>query len=120
MSYVDGYVLAVPEKNMKVYKKMAKEAGEMWVRHGALNYVEALGDDLESSEWCKLPFTKLMKTKPGEVVIFAFVTYKNKAHRNQVNKRVMKECKTIEHPTEMPFDMKRMAFGGFKSFVDVS
>ena len=122
MTYVDGYVLAVPKKNLKKYKKMAKEAGEYWIKHGALQYSECVGEDLKSSDWCKLPFPKLMKCKPTETVIFAFVLYKSKAHRDRVNAKVkkdmMQDVEDCDDP-DMPFDMKRMAYGGFESIVDL-
>lgn len=122
MRYVDGYVLPIPTKNLKAYKKMASDAGKIWMKHGALQYVESVGDDL-NLEWSTLPFPKMAKAKEGETVIFSFVVYKNKAHRNKVNKLVMKDMeKTYKEGDEkkMPFDMKRVGVGGFTVLVDLS
>lgn len=122
MSYVDGYVLVIPKKNLKKYKKMAKEAGDIWVKHGALRYLESIGDDLKP-EWCKLPFPKLTKCKPSELIVFAFVLYRSRAHRDKVNAKVMKEMMGDNKDCiddDMPFDVKRMAYAGFESIVDVS
>ncbi len=120
--YVDGYVLTVPKGKLGQYRKMAKVAGKIWIKNGALEYYECVGDDLEPDMGVKMmTFPKLARMKPGEAVIFSFVTYKSKAHRNSVNKKVMKIMK--DDPScqdEMPFDMKRMAYGGFKVLVDGS
>lgn len=120
--YIDGYVLPVPKKNLKTYKKMAAQAGKIWMKHGALQYVECVGDDLMSAaKWGGLPFHKIAKTKPSETVVFAYVVYKSKSHRDKVNAKVMKDPvmndpKNKDKP--MPFDMKRMAYGGFSSIVN--
>ena len=87
MSYVDGYVLPVPEKNLAIYRKIAKAAGKIWKEHGALEYRECVGDDLNPQ--FGIPFGKLTKAKPGETVIFSWVVFKSKAHRNKVNAKVM-------------------------------
>jgi uncharacterized protein YbaA (DUF1428 family) len=121
MSYVDGFVIAIPRKNLAAYKKMAAQGAKAWKKHGALEYFECVGDDLNP----KMPgmkiarFTTLAKAKRGETVVFSFIVYKSKAHRNAVNKKVMKEmAETMkDKPQKMPFDMKRMAFGGFKTIV---
>ena len=122
MRYVDGYVLAVPKKNLKAYKKMAQKAGKVWKKYGALEYVECAGDDLKN-KWTPMQFPKMAKTKPGETVVFSFIVYKSKAHRNQVNKKVMKDPfmqpPSKEEEKKMPFDVKRMAYGGFKAIVDL-
>ena len=115
MSYVDGYVLAVPKKKLKAYTAMAKIGEKLWLKHGALEYKECAGDDLKV-KW-GLPFTSLMKTKPGETVIFSFIVFKSRAHRDSVNTKVMKAMEKEEPPKDMPFDMKRMAYGGFKTIV---
>lgn len=117
MSYVDGFLIVVPKKKLPAYKKMAKLGGKMWMKHGALQYFECVGDDMKP-EWCELPFPKLMKAKPSEVVLYSFIIYKNKAHRNAVNKKVMKDPAMGEPPADMPFDMKKMAFGGFSAIVE--
>jgi uncharacterized protein YbaA (DUF1428 family) len=117
MRYVDGFVIAVPEKNLKLYKSIAQTAGKVWKEHGALEYVEAVGDDLQVQ--FGLPFTKLAKTKEGETVIFSFIVYASKKDRDRINKLVMQDprmAKLMKGP--MPFETKRMAFGGFKTIVD--
>lgn len=119
--YVDGYVLVVPRNKVAAYKKMARDAGKVWIKYGALSYMECIGDDLtpDMGGMPVLNFPKLTKLKPGETVWYSFITYKSKAHRNQVNKKVMKEMENYakdhpDHMKNMPFDMKRMSFGGFK------
>ena len=83
--YVDGYVLVVPKKNLKFYKKMASEGGKIWMKYGALQYVECVGEDLNSAKkWGFLPFPKMTKAKPTETVVFSFIAYKSKAHRDKV------------------------------------
>ncbi len=118
MAYVDGFVLPVPEKNVKDYRRMAQKAGKIWREHGALEYRECVGDDLDVK--MAMPFTKGIKTKPGETVIFAWITYKSKAHRDRVNAKVMKDPRLSGSmdPKAMPFDFKRMIYGGFKVLVD--
>ena len=120
--YVDGYVLPVPKKKLAIYKKMAAQGDKIWMKHGALRYVECTSDDLKSAEkWGGVSFSKMVKTSRNDRVIFAFVIYKSKAHRNKVNANVMKDPlmndpKNKDKP--MPFDMKRMAYGGFVTIVD--
>lgn len=115
MRYVDGYVLPMPKKSVKAYLRMAREGEKLWRKHGALDYKECVGDDL--SPKFGLPFPKLMKLKPGETVVFAFVVFKSRAHRDRVNARVMKEAAGTGGGQAMPFDVKRMAYGGFKTLV---
>lgn len=119
MRYVDGFVLPVPEKNLKAYRDMAQKAGKIWKEHGAVEYVEAIGEDLEVK--FGLPFTKLAKLKPGETIFFSFIIYKSRAHRDKVNAKVMKDPRMnkMMEKGPMPFDMKRMAYGGFKGVVDL-
>ena len=117
MSYVDGFVLVVPKRKIAVYKKMATRAAMVWKDHGALDYRECVGDDLKVK--MGLPFPKLAKTKPSETVVFSYIVYKSRAHRDKVNTKVMKDKRLFEGmPKEMPFDMKRMAYGGFKTLVE--
>lgn len=118
MSYVDGYVLPVPKKNMAAYRSMAKKASVIWRKYGALEYFECVGDDFKNP--CGPPFPKAIKTKPGETVVFSFVVYRSKAQRDQVNAKVMKDPKlaAMMEGKKMPFDMKRMLFGGFKVMVE--
>lgn len=122
--YVDGYVLVVPKKNFAAYKKMARQAGKLWMKHGALSYKECIAEELKPNVGdCLLPFSKMVKLKPGETVWFSYIEYKSKAQRNRVNKKVMEDMQAYlkEHPEEIdnhPFDMKRMAFAGFEVVVD--
>ena len=120
--YVDGFVLVVPKKHLAAYRAMARGAAKIWRKHGALDYKECLGDDLIPSTYGTPPLTfpKLTKLKPSEVVVFAYITYTSRAHRDRVNAKVMKDPSM--HPDSMkdmvmPFDMKRMAFGGFSVFA---
>jgi len=116
MQYVDGYVIPVPEKNLKAYLRMARMGEKLWRKHGALDYRECVGDDLQT-KW-GTPFTKMMKLKPGETVVFSYIVFKSRAHRNRVNAQVMKEMMSAGGaPKDMPFDAKRMVYGGFKAAV---
>lgn len=120
MRYVDGYVLPVAKKNLAAYRRLARASGKVWRKHGALEYVEAVGDDL-SPKHATLKFPRMARCKRGETVVFAFIVYKSRAHRDRVNARVMKDPlmtdpKWKERP--MPFDMKRMGYGGFRVLVD--
>jgi uncharacterized protein YbaA (DUF1428 family) len=115
--YVDGFVLPVPKKKIAAYRRIATRAGKIWREHGALEYLECVGDDLKIKG--VIPFTRIARTKPGETVIFAFIVYKSKAHRNSVNAKVMKDPRMANFDAkEMPVDMKRMAYSGFKAIVD--
>lgn len=115
MPYVDGYVLVVPKKHLKAYVRLAKWGERVWRKHGALDYKECVGDDLVPK--CGTPFPKLMKLKAGETVVFAYVLYRSRAHRDRVNAKVLKEMMGMPMPEEIPFDMKRMTMGGFKVVV---
>ena len=119
MRYVDGFVLTVPKKNLAAYRKMATKAGKIWREHGALEYVEAVGDDLKIK--FGLPFPKLVKPKAGEAIVFSWIVYASKTHRNKVNAKVMKDPRLSSSMNAgvMPFDPKRMAYGGFKAIVDL-
>lgn len=125
MSYVDGFVLVVKSNKIAAYKKMAADGGKVWKKFGAIDYVEAMGDDMhpKGDPGMKvLNFPKLTKAKKGEKVFFSFITYKNKAHRDSVNKKVMnyfsEKYKDQKHQ-DMPFDMSKMAYGGFRAIVDL-
>jgi len=116
MKYVDGFVIPVPKKNLQKYLRMARLGKKIWMEHGALAYFECVGDELESS--FGLSFPKGIRAKRGETVIFAWIVYKSKAHRNRVNAKVMNDPRM--NPPEvkdMPFDMQRMMYGGFKASV---
>ncbi len=117
MSYVDGYVLPIPKKNLQTYRRMAKKAGKIWREHGALEYRECVGDDLATK--MAMPFTRPLKTKPTETVVFAWVVFKSRAHRDRVNAKVMKDPRIAASMDlkSMPFDVKRMVYGGFKTLV---
>ncbi len=121
MSYVDGYVIPIQSKNLAAYKKMANRVGKVWMKNGALQYVECVADDLSSvSEWSGFPFPTMMKLKKGETAIFSYVVYTSRKHRDSVNKKVMNELNALPDKDKnicMPFDMKRMAYGGFKAIV---
>lgn len=118
MRYVDGYVVPVPKKNLAAYRKMAAKAGKLWREYGALEYIECVADDVKPGKHTSFP--QSVKLKTGETVVFSYVVYKSKAHRNSVNKKVMKDprFKKMCNPKEMPFDGKRMFWGGFKVIVD--
>jgi uncharacterized protein YbaA (DUF1428 family) len=116
--YVDGFVLPVPKKNRKAYFRMAKRAGKIWREHGALEYRECVGDDLTVK--FGVPFPRLAKAKSDETVVFSWIVYKSRAHRDRVNAKVMKDPRMngLCDEKSMPFDMKRMAYGGFKVVVE--
>lgn len=119
MTYVDGFVIPLLKKNVKSYRKMAEEGKRMWMKHGALAYYECLGDDLHPA-WIQTTFPKIAKTKPGETIIFSFIVYKSRTHRDAVNAKVMKDplmSDSAQKNKPMPFDMKRMTYGGFRTIV---
>ena len=119
--YGEGYVIMVPKKNIPQYKKDARAAGKIWMKYGALEYKECVGDDLNIT-FIKRTFPKLTRSKRNETVVFSYVLYKSKKHRDSVNKKVMKEMTEYEKKhgkMKMPFDMNKMAFGGFKTLVDL-
>ena len=116
--YVDGFVLTVPKKNLAAYRRMSQQAGKVWKKYGALQYRECIGDDLKHKG--VVPFTRLTKAKRNEAVFFSFIVFKSKADRDRVNAKVMKDptvMKAMEK--QMPFNPKRMAYGGFKVLVDL-
>ncbi len=119
MRYIDGFVIPIPKRKVAAYRRIAQKAARIWMDHGALEYVEALGDDLAPKE-VVTTFPKLARVKPGETVVFSYIVYKSRTHRDRVNAKVMKDprmLRMIEGAEVMPFDMKRMAYGGFKSIV---
>lgn len=115
IGYLDGFVIPVPTENMEAYAKLARKASKIWMEHGALSYIESAGDDLDQP--FGMPFPKLAKVKPGESVVFAYIGYKSKAHRDKVNAKVMADTRMAGMEQQCPFEIKRMAFGGFKVFV---
>lgn len=119
MPYVDGFVLAVPKKKLDAYRRLSTKAGKVWREHGALEYRECVGDDLNIKGMKTFP--RLVKPKPGETVVFSWILYKSRAQRDRVNAKVMKDKRLAKmmDPKGMPFDMKRMVYGGFKTVVDL-
>jgi uncharacterized protein YbaA (DUF1428 family) len=117
MRYVDGYVLPVPKKNLQAYRRMATKAGKIWREHGALEYRECAGDDLDV-KW-GVPFPRQIKLKQGETVVFAWIIFSSRAHRDRVNAKAIKDPRLANMDQKsMPFDCKRMVYGGFKILVD--
>lgn len=125
--YVDGFLLVVPKNKLDAYRAMATKAGKIWKKYGALDYVEAVGEDLSpnmadpTSKVKTTTFPKVSKMKPGEMVVFSYIVFKSRKHRDQVNAKVMKDPymnDPKEMGKEMPFDMKRMAYGGFEVIVN--
>jgi uncharacterized protein YbaA (DUF1428 family) len=117
MSYVDGYVLPVPKDKIRAYRRLARLGGQIWREHGALEYRECVGDDLNVKGL--VPFPKVIKPKRGETVVFSFIVFKSRAHRDRVNAKVMKDPRLAGMDAKsMPFDCKRMVYGGFKVLVE--
>jgi uncharacterized protein YbaA (DUF1428 family) len=118
MDYVDGFVLPVPKKNLAAYKKMSLLGKKVWLDHGALEYVETVADDVKPGKFTSFPQSVLLKR--GEVVVFSWIRYKSRKHRDAVNKKAMADPRlaSLMDPKKMPFDGKRMVFGGFKVFID--
>ena len=116
--YVDGFVIPVPKKNIAAYHKMAAAAAKIWMEYGALQYFETVGDDINAN--FGMPFTKLAKTAKNETVVFSWIIYKNKAHRDKVNKLIMKDprIENMMKNKKMPFDGNKMSYGGFKVLVE--
>jgi len=115
--YVDGYLIPIKKKNINAYKKMARLGCKVWMKYGALDYYECIGDEIRNNPW-GIPFAKLCKLKSDETVVFAYIVYKSKAHRNQVNKKV--HLDSLMQPNDkmaMPFDIKRFSVGGFRVAV---
>ena len=122
MSYVDGFLLAVPTKRLDQYRSFARRAGRIWRKHGALQYVETIGDDLTIPG--VVSFAKRAAVKPGEVPVFSWIVYKSRADRDRVNARVMADPAMLKIVAEMKkkphaFDMRRMAYSGFKAIVEL-
>jgi uncharacterized protein YbaA (DUF1428 family) len=119
MRYVDGFVLPVPKKNLNAYRRAAQKAGKIWREHGALEYRECVGEDLDVKG--VFPFARTIRLKPGETVVFSWIVFKSRAHRDRVNAKVMKDPRlsAMMDPKAMPFDSKRMAYGGFTVLVSV-
>ncbi|HET8691490.1 MAG TPA: DUF1428 domain-containing protein [Steroidobacteraceae bacterium] len=122
MSYVDGYVIPIPRRKLGEYRRMANAAGKVWMKHGALQYFECVADDVKPGKWTSFP--RAVKLKRGEVVVFSFIVYRSRGQRDRVNAKVMKQFmndpkwKKYMDPKNMPFDGKRMFWGGFKPIVE--
>jgi uncharacterized protein YbaA (DUF1428 family) len=119
MAYVDGFLLVIPARKVAAYRRVSAKAGKVWKEYGALEYRECVGDDLPTKG--SATFQKRVKAKRGEVVVFSWIVYKSKADRKRVLKKVMadKRLASMMDPNDMPFDMKRMSYGGFKVIVDM-
>ena len=118
MPYVDGFVFPIPKRQIANYRRIARRAGKIWRDYGALEYRECVGDDLKTS--FGIAFPRLARVKPGETVGFSWIVYRSRAHRDRVNARVMKDPRMLKMMNDpMPFDVKRMAMGGFKVLVDL-
>ena len=118
MPYVDGFVVPVPAKKVAAYKAMARKAGKVWPEHGALEFMECIADDVKPGKWTSFP--QSVKLKKGEVVVFSYIVYKSRSHRDKVLAKVMKDPRLAHSmdPKQMPFDAKRMIYGGFKTIVE--
>jgi uncharacterized protein YbaA (DUF1428 family) len=117
--YVDGFVIPVPKRNVQMYRRMAQKAGKVWIEHGALEFRECIGDDLKVKGMT--PFPRVARARRGDTVFFSWIVYKSRAHRDRVNAKVMKDPRIANMTDEkaMPFDTKRMVYGGFKVLVDL-
>ena len=118
MHYVDGFVLPVPRRKLVAYRRMAKFAGRIWMEYGALQYVECVADDVKPGKWTSFP--QSVKLKKGEVVVFSYIVYKSRRQRDRIMKKIMVEprFKKYMDPKNMPFDGKRMFWGGFRAIVE--
>jgi len=120
--YVDGFLIPIAKKNVEAYRRVSQRAGKIWRELGALEYRECAGNDLKATKGMGVSFPRRVQAKPGETVILSWIVYKSRAHRDRVNKKVMKDpriAKMMTDPKAMPFDVKRMAYGGFEVIVDV-
>lgn len=119
MPYVDGFIVAVPKKNLEAYTRMAKKAGKIWREYGALDYREWVAEDVSVGK--RTSFPRAVKLKPGETIIFSWITYKSRAQRDRINAKVMADprLKSMMDPKALPFDARRMIYGGFESLVKI-
>ncbi|UGV28364.1 DUF1428 domain-containing protein [Rhodopseudomonas boonkerdii] len=119
MPYIDGFIIAVPRKNVDAYRKLARKCGKIWREFGALDYREAVADDVQVGKLTSFP--RAVKMKPDETVIFSYILYKSRKDRDRINKKVMADPRMAKmmDPKSPPFDSKRMIFGGFKTIVDL-
>ncbi len=117
MAYIDGFVIAVPKQNLESYEKMARLAGEVWKEHGALTYVECVGDDVPYGELTSFP--RSVQAKDDEVVVFSWITYPSRAERDIINAKVMADPRLQDSMANAPFDAKRMIYGGFRTLMEL-
>jgi uncharacterized protein YbaA (DUF1428 family) len=117
MSYVDGFVLAVPKAKLEAYKALARQAGAIWKEHGALAYVECIGDDVPYGELTSFP--RAVQAKEDETVVFSWIVYRSREERDAINAKVMSDPRLSKDMADMPFDGKRMIYGGFESFMEL-
>jgi uncharacterized protein YbaA (DUF1428 family) len=118
MVYVDGFIVPVPKKNVEAYRRLARKAGKIWKEYGALEFKECVADDVKKGKWTSFP--RSVKLKPTETVVFSYIVYKSRKDRDRINAKVMKDPRLdgMMNPKEIPFDAKRMIYGGFKVIVD--
>jgi uncharacterized protein YbaA (DUF1428 family) len=118
MAYVDGFIVPVPKKSLAAYRRMARQAGKIWKEHGALEFRECVADDVKKGKWTSFP--RSVKLKPSETVVFSWIVYKSRAQRARINAKVMKDPRLAKmmDVKSVPFDAKRMIYGGFKVFVE--
>ena len=117
MPYVDGFLVPVPKKKVEAYKRLAKKAGKIWKEYGALEFRECVADDVKKGKWTSFP--RSVKLKPSETVFFSYIVYKSRADRDRINAKAMKDKRFAGMDMkDMPFDVKRMIYGGFKVMVD--
>ncbi|HET9465361.1 MAG TPA: DUF1428 domain-containing protein [Gemmatimonadales bacterium] len=118
MRYVDGFLLPLPKKNLELYRRIAQKAGKIWREHGALEYRECVGEDIKPK--MGVPFPRTVRLKPRETVVFSWIVFKSRSHRDRVNAKVMKDPRMARMMDDgpMPFDIKRMVYGGFEVLVD--
>ena len=117
MSYVDGFVVPVPKKNLGAYKRLARKAGKIWIEHGALEYHECVADDVKPGKHTSFP--QSVKLQDGEVVVFSWIVYRSRAARDRINAKVMSDPRLPMNPANLPFDGKRLIFGGFKPLLSL-
>jgi uncharacterized protein YbaA (DUF1428 family) len=117
MAYVDGFIVPVPKRKLDAYRRLARKAAKIWKEHGAIEFRECIADDVKKGKWTSFP--RSVKLKPSETVVFSYIVYKSRAHRDQVNAKVMKDKRFAGMDMkDMPFDGRRMIYGGFKVLVD--
>ena len=117
MPYVDGFVVAVPKKNLEAYEAMARKAGEIWMEHGALSFIECVGDDVPYGELTSFP--RAVQAKEDETVVFSWILYGSREKRDEINAKVMADPRLKMDMSQMPFDGKRMIYGGFRTLVEM-